>query len=187
VAEVVVFHHALGLTTGLEGFAERLGGAGHLVHLPDLYEGATFLELDEGVSFANGIGPGELLARAASSCAALREDLVYVGFSLGALAAQALAQRRRGALGAILCHGGEALTEFSPTWPTGVALQLHSSREDPWIDRATLEGLAGAVQDSELFWYEGDAHLFADPTGPDYRAQPAAELEARILALLDRV
>ena len=36
MAEVVLFHHAQGLTAGCVAFAEDLRGAGHIVHLPDL-------------------------------------------------------------------------------------------------------------------------------------------------------
>jgi dienelactone hydrolase len=37
VAEVVLFHHALGLTAGVSAFADDVRRAGHVVHTPDLY------------------------------------------------------------------------------------------------------------------------------------------------------
>jgi len=39
MAEVVLFHHAQGLTPGVIGFAEQLRAEGHTVHAPDLFEG----------------------------------------------------------------------------------------------------------------------------------------------------
>ena len=42
MAEVVLFHHALGLTPGVIAFADELRRAGHTVHTPDLFEGRTF-------------------------------------------------------------------------------------------------------------------------------------------------
>jgi dienelactone hydrolase len=42
VAEVLLFHHALGLTAGCVAFADRLRDGGHVVHTPDLFEGRTF-------------------------------------------------------------------------------------------------------------------------------------------------
>ncbi|MDX5400168.1 MAG: dienelactone hydrolase, partial [Actinomycetes bacterium] len=42
MAEIVLFHHAQGLTAGVEGFADILRRAGHVVHVPDLFEGRTF-------------------------------------------------------------------------------------------------------------------------------------------------
>ena len=42
MAEVLLFHHAQGLTTGVVAFADDLRAAGHTVHTPDLYAGRTF-------------------------------------------------------------------------------------------------------------------------------------------------
>ena len=56
MAEVVLFHHAQGLTEGVEAFAADLRAAGHTVHLPDLYEGHTFETLDEGLDYARPTG-----------------------------------------------------------------------------------------------------------------------------------
>ncbi len=48
MAEVVLFHHALGLTPGVLAFADELRRAEHTVHAPDLYEGRTFDTLGRG-------------------------------------------------------------------------------------------------------------------------------------------
>jgi dienelactone hydrolase len=45
MAELVLFHHALGLTAGCLSFADELRAAGHVVHAPDLYDGKTFTQL----------------------------------------------------------------------------------------------------------------------------------------------
>ncbi|WP_252189208.1 hypothetical protein [Rossellomorea vietnamensis] len=37
MAEVLLFHHVLGKTKGIEAFADQLRDAGHIVHVPDLY------------------------------------------------------------------------------------------------------------------------------------------------------
>ncbi|MGH9303686.1 MAG: dienelactone hydrolase family protein, partial [Acidimicrobiales bacterium] len=37
MAEVILFHHAQGLTAGVQHFADRLRAAGHHVTAPDLY------------------------------------------------------------------------------------------------------------------------------------------------------
>jgi dienelactone hydrolase len=49
---VLLFHHAQGQTPGFLGFAEELRDAGHTVHAPDLYDGRTFDDLDDGVAHA---------------------------------------------------------------------------------------------------------------------------------------
>ena len=47
MAEVLLFHHALGLTEGVQAFADELRDAGHTVHTPDLFEGRTFDEIQQ--------------------------------------------------------------------------------------------------------------------------------------------
>ena len=42
MTDVILFHHAQGLTAGVLQFAEELRAAGHRVTVPDLYEGHTF-------------------------------------------------------------------------------------------------------------------------------------------------
>ncbi len=56
MAEVVLFHHAQGLTPGVVAFADELRRAGHIVHTPDLFEGRTFGTIEEGMRYAEEIG-----------------------------------------------------------------------------------------------------------------------------------
>ena len=63
MAEVLLFHHAQGLTTGVEDFADDLRRAGHVVHIPDLYDGNTFDSLDDGIAYAAKVGFGEVMER----------------------------------------------------------------------------------------------------------------------------
>ena len=102
MAEVLLFHHAQGLTPGVRAFAEDLQAAGHVVHVPDLYEGKTFDDLEAGVDNARSVGFDKILERGEASAADLPSELVYAGFSLGVMPAQKLAQTRPGAKGALL-------------------------------------------------------------------------------------
>jgi dienelactone hydrolase len=43
--ELLLCHHAQGLTDGVRAFADDLRAAGHVVHVPDLYEGNTYATL----------------------------------------------------------------------------------------------------------------------------------------------
>src|SRR3954454_4083723 len=64
MAEVVVFHHAQGLTPGVTTFADELRHAGHTVHTPDLFDGRTFSTIEDGMAYAEKIGfPGEIFKR----------------------------------------------------------------------------------------------------------------------------
>ncbi len=82
MAEVVLFHHAHGLTDGCLAIAEELRAAGHVVHAPDLYDGKTFARLDEGVGYAKQVGFDTILERGRLAGESLPDELVYAGLSL---------------------------------------------------------------------------------------------------------
>ena len=63
MTEILLFHHAQGQTPGFLAFAEGLRAAGHVVHTPDLYDGKTYTDLDEGVGYAKEIGFGTIEER----------------------------------------------------------------------------------------------------------------------------
>jgi dienelactone hydrolase len=88
VADVVPFHHALGLTAGCHALAEELRAAGHIVHTPDLYDGAVYTSLDDGLAHLERAGFDEVVQRGCDAVAGLPDRLVYVGISLGAMPAQ---------------------------------------------------------------------------------------------------
>lgn len=187
MAEILLFHHAHGRTPGFLGFADQLREAGHTVHTPDLYDGRIFEDLDAGVAFAQQVGFLEVIARGAAAARDLPPAVVYAGFSLGALPAQALAQTRPGAVGALLFHGGEPTSEFGGPWPVGAPLQMHVMQDDPWVDLKVCQALAEEAQPSELFVYPGSGHLFADPGSPDFEPTFARLLMERTLDFLRRV
>lgn len=189
VATVILFHHARGLTPGMRAFADGLQEEGHTVHLPDLFDGRTFGNLDEGVGYAKEIEFGTILERGAATAEDLPPDIVYAGFSLGAMPAQSLAQRRPGARGALLYHACFPSSEFGGSWPEGVPVQIHMMEGDPWSeeDLPAARALVGEAEDAELFLYPGSGHLFADPGVDDYDDQAADLLKERTLDFLERV
>src|SRR3712207_6606853 len=97
MAEVLLFHHAQGLTEGVQAFADELRHAGHTVHTPDLYGGRIFGDIEQGLAFVEEIGFGEIIERGGRAAEALPTEVVYAGFSLGVVPAQMLAQNRPGA------------------------------------------------------------------------------------------
>ena len=186
---MLLFHHAQGQTTGFLAFADELRAAGHTVHAPDLYDGRTFTDLDEGVGYAGEVGFDEIVRRGSATAEDLPPDIVYAGFSLGVMPAQSLAQGRPGARGAILYSAALPTSEFGGPWPRGVPVQIHMMDADPWAeeDRPAAEALVEEAEDAELFLYPGSAHLFADASLEDYDDQAASLLKERTLAFLDRV
>jgi dienelactone hydrolase len=189
MAEVLLFHHAQGQTTGFLAFADELRQAGHTLHAPDLYNGRTFDSLDEGVAYAGEIGFGEVIERGVRAADGLPGELVYAGFSLGVLPAQKLAQTRPGARGALLFHSCVPTSEFGSSWPADVPVQVHAMESDPWFvdegDLAAARALVGSAAHAELFLYPGDQHLFADASLPSFDANAAALLRQRVLEFLE--
>jgi dienelactone hydrolase len=187
MAELLLFHHAQGLTAGVLAFADELRAAGHVVHTPDLYGGRTFAELDDGVAHAQQIGFPTVIERGRRAAEDLPNELVYAGFSLGALPAHVLAQTRPGARGALFLHSEIDLSEFGGTWPPGLPMQIHTMEGDEWVEIDIALDLAATIDDAELFLYPGDDHLFTDRSLPAYDEKSATLLTERVLAFLDAV
>jgi dienelactone hydrolase len=182
VHEVVVFHHSRGLTQDVHRFADALRGAGHEVHTPDLYDGATFATLEAGIAHAETIGFPTILERGRRAVGGLGTDLVYVGFSLGVLPAQLLAQTRPGARGAILAHSCVPASEFGDRWPADVRLQLHLTEDDPLSlpPNTDLEAARSLTADgAQLHLYPGTSHLFDEPATERFTERALAFLDTR--------
>src|SRR2546423_11543044 len=131
MAEVLLFHHALGLTPGITTFAGTLREAGHTVHTPDLFEGRTFGSIPDGMGFVQELGFAEIMARGRRAAEELPGELVYAGFSLGVVPAQMLAQTRPGAPGALLFYSAVTMSEFGGAWPAGGAGPIHGMGAAP--------------------------------------------------------
>ena len=191
MAEVVLFHHAQGLTSGVGEFAETLRRAGHTVHVPDLYEGRVFSTLEDGIGYAQETGFDTIIERGRAAAGQLPSELVYAGFSLGVLPAQMLAQTRPGAQGALLFEACVPVSEFGGAWPPGVPVQVHGMDADEFFagegDLDAARALVQAAPAAELFLYPGNRHLFADSSLPSYDEQAAALLTERVLSFLEGI
>ncbi|WP_372736912.1 dienelactone hydrolase family protein [Nocardioides sp.] len=193
MATVLLFHHIQGLTPGMTAFADRLREAGHTVHMPDLFGGRTFDTIQEGAAFTQSAEAPDFDALADQAAEELPASIVYLGFSMGVMQAQRLAQTRPGAEGAVLCEACVPISgewAFGP-WPEGVPVQIHGMDADEFF---ALEGdvdaareLVASVSDGQVFTYPGDAHLFADSSLPQYDAAAADLMTERILGFLARL
>jgi dienelactone hydrolase len=187
MAEVLLFHHALGQTSGFAAFADELRAAGHTVHAPDLYDGRTFGTIDAGMAYVQQVGFGMIIERGLRAADGLPDELVYAGFSLGVLPAQKLAQTRPGARGALLFYSCVPTSEFG-TWPAGVPVQIHAMDADPIFvgegDIDAARALVASTDQAELFLYPGTQHYFADSSLPSYDAGAAVLLTRRVLDFL---
>jgi dienelactone hydrolase len=190
MAEVVLFHHAQGLTPGVAAFADELRRAGHTVHTPDLFDGRTFDSIEAGMAYVEGLGFDDMVARGVRAADAFGAEVVYAGFSFGVVVAQKLAQTRPGARGALLFYSCVPASFFGP-WPDGLPAQIHGMDADPiFVGEGDIDAareIVATAKDVELFLYPGDQHYFADSSLPSYDPDAAALLTKRVLEILNRV
>jgi dienelactone hydrolase len=189
VADVLLFHHARGLTPGVREFADELRAAGHRVVAPDLFAGRVFDSLADGVAHAEQMGFTAIAERGSAHADGFDDRFVTLGFSLGVLPAQRLAQTHAGVAGAVLCHAAVPPTAFGEGWPAGVALQMHLGADDEWAreDLEVARELAADVDGAELFVYPGRGHLVADAGSEDHDPVIAEQILVRVLTFLDAV
>jgi dienelactone hydrolase len=188
MAEVLLFHHVLGRTKGIESIADQLRDAGHTVHVPDLFDGRIFSSLEEGLVFVKEVGFDEVTARGVRVARELSRDIVYAGFSLGVSAAQQLAQTREGARGALFFHACLPTSAFASEWPVDLPVQIHAMSADPFFvedgDIDAARELVASANRAELFLYEGKEHLFTDSSLLSYDGDATKLVIKRVLEFL---
>ncbi|MFD9891904.1 dienelactone hydrolase family protein [Amycolatopsis sp. NPDC059027] len=155
MAEIVLFHSALGLRPAVFAGAERLRAAGHVVHVPDLYAGKSADNVVDGMAINRGIGYPELLRRAAAVVDGLAGGLVHAGLSLGASLSANLARTRGDASALVMLH-------HAPEYVPGVPAALHAADPDEWVEADRYAAWAGKP-DVETWRYPGASHLYTDP------------------------
>ncbi len=184
MAEIILFHHAGGLTPGFRSFANVLRSAGHTVHTPDLFEGRTFEDVDDGVAFIQSIGPQVFADRAAEAIEGLPTEVVYGGASFGVNRAAEQVFGRPGARAAFFLYGTAPPSWWDAAWPDGVPAQAHQAEVDPWREPEAEAEFVATVPGAELFVYPVTGHLFAETGHPDLDAEAAALVTQRVLAFL---
>lgn len=190
MAHIVLFHHVLGLTSGVQALARSLEARGHRVTTPDLFRGQTFPTLQAGLAHVADIGDEELLRRAELACAELVSDVVYAGLSLGAVPAQHLLATRPGARGGLLLHAFVDPTQLAGTWPEDCPVGVFAMEDDPFF-------AGDGDLDAARYWqrthpnlsirlYPGHGHLFTEPSLEDYDPRATETLVDDVACFLDR-
>jgi dienelactone hydrolase len=113
-----------------------------------------------------------------------------MGFSLGALPAQKVAQTLPGVRGAVLLYSALPSAEFGGPWPADVAVQIHIAEQDENLEPGELDGakaLADEAADGVIFLYPGTAHLIAEKGFADFDPDSAALILSRTKEFLARV
>ena len=188
--EVAIYHSVLGVRPGLIDVAARFNAAGHRVELVDQYDGRTFDSYDEASAFVEGIGFPALLASALDGVAHLDDGFVAAGFSNGAGMAEYVATQRS-VSGVVLLSGAIPLNVLGvESWPAGVPAQIHATTRDPFRNQEWVDVLVSSIQETskvEVFDYDGDGHLFTDPSLPmEYEPENAEKLWGRVIEFCNR-
>lgn len=190
MAHIVLFHHVLGLTSGVLSLAEALRDGGHEVTTPDLFERRTFPDLPSGLTHVGQLGDDTLLHRAEAACADLPADVVYAGLSLGVSPAQHMLQTRPGARGALLLHAFIDPAQVAGVWPARCPVDVFATDADPFFvedgDHDAAVRWAQTHPELRIHLYPGDGHLFTEPTSPDYDAATTRQLVGDLLTALER-
>jgi dienelactone hydrolase len=188
---ILLFHHVQGLTSGVTAFADTLRAAGHTVHTPDLLDGHQFASIPDGLAYLQQLGFGTVIARGTEAAGIHPEADVVIGMSMGVLPAQYLAQTREGMRGAVFLHGAVPISEFSPTWPPQVAVQVHAMEADPEFvasgDIEAARDIVAQAERGEMFLYPGSGHLFTDNSLAAYDAAATALVTERVLGFLAKL
>lgn len=121
------------------------------------------------MGYGEEAGFGTVIARGAAAAEGRPAELVYLGFSLGVLPAQRLAQTHPGVKGALLLEACVPVAEFGDAWPHDVPVQVHGMDADPFFagegDVDAARALVETAADAELFLPRRQA--------PVHRQQPA--------------
>lgn len=187
MADILLLHHARGLTDGVRRFADTLREAGHTVHAPDLYDGQVFADTEAGVAHAGVLGREVLSQRAAAAAADLPErGVVYAGMSMGCGYATWLALQHRpgSAAGVLELFGAVDPAWFDASWPDGLPAVAHQTLDDPWREAEADDGFRARVPGGELVDYPGSGHLFLDDSTEDYDPVAARQATEHVLAWL---
>lgn len=189
---IALFHSVLGVRPGILDAAERLGAAGHTVHVVDQYDGRTFDDYESAGAFADSLGFPELMRRALTAVESLPDGFVAAGFSNGAGMAEYVAVNRP--VSGVLMFAGALPLEYldGVPWPSGVPGQIHSTLDDPYRDDDNTESVAHSIREAggavEVFDYPGSGHLFTDASMVDeFDPESAALFWERVLAFLARI
>lgn len=173
LAHIVLYHSVLGLRPVELDLAKDWQSAGHTVVTPDLFDGRTAENYDDGFSILQDIGLSTIAERALEAANDLPKDAVLAGVSMGAgMAARAWATRP-GTRGVLFIAG-------PAPWPSnveGTRVQLHAARPEPFDEEEVFEEWYSENPGAklEVFRYDDVGHYFLDPSLKDF-SQAASEL-----------
>ena len=189
MTEIVLLHHICGLTPGVHALADAFRAAGHTVHTPDLFDGATFSTVEQGAEYARGVGFEALRTRGLAAVGEHPGAGVVAGISFGTMAALAAVATLPDVRTGLLLEGFADPEHFGGL-PAGARLQVHGMDADPFFagegDLDAAREVAAVRPEVEVFTYPGDRHLFVDASLASSDPEATALVVQRCLEMLER-
>ena len=174
---IVVVQEWWGLDSGIKTQAERLGAAGFVALVPDLYHGelAEHTEMDKAAQLMTQLPP-DRAARDMSGAvdflanheAVTGDGLGVVGFCMGGMLAWLLACNRPDKITAVVTFYGYPQGEMEPDWSQlDASVRGHMAENDDFFGpegaNALESRLRGMGKDVQLTVHEGTGHAFMGP------------------------
>jgi len=176
---VLILHEFFGLQDSFKDYAGRLSNEGFTVLAPDLYDGKLAQTVDEATTMSDELDFDYTAGRVQAAADFLVDNwhprLGVIGFSLGAMFADALA-RSRPVEATIFYYGGGRVGGEGFNGP----LLAHFAENDEWMTedevRELLERFEQGSVDVESHVYPGTGHWFANSAVPEAFSPEASEL-----------
>ncbi len=186
MATILLLHSCLGVRPALHALADALRDDGHEVHVPDLFDGATFDAIDAGVAFADELPMETVRIRLEAAVADLTDALVPVGLSWGAVPATLLLERP-GTRALVLVQGVVPPSGLGlDGWPLDLPVQVHHTRGDDWCTPAEVDEVLDG-HPAEVVDHGVAGHLFMDPGLATHDADATAAFSASLRSFLHRL
>jgi carboxymethylenebutenolidase len=185
---VLVIQEWWGLDSGIKEMADRLGAAGFVALVPDLYHGelAAHDEMDKASRLMNSLPP-DRAARdmsaavdyLASHSAVTSKAIGVVGFCMGGMLAFLIAANRPDKVRAVVPFYGFPQGSMEPDWSKMTAtIQGHMAEYDSFFTPDGARGLEAKLQamgkNATLTVHPGTGHAFMAPHNALGTHNPAA-------------
>jgi carboxymethylenebutenolidase len=174
---VVVVQEWWGLNPGIKEMADRLGAAGFVALVPDLYHGelAGHDEMDKAAELMGALPPDRAARDMSGAVDCLAEHdavtsdgLGVVGFCMGGMLSMILAAQRPDRIKAVVPFYGFPQGDTEPDWaPMTAVVRGHMAENDdffgPDAARALETKLQGMGKDVTFTVHPGTGHAFMGP------------------------